>query len=425
MKKLFFGALLVIIMLTIPPIRALAEVPKVPVVILLKKELAMTFGIASLKPFGVEIVKTYNIINGFAADIPEDKIEELKRSPLVASVDPDVEVRALDINADMQIRVDMVWAAGETGQGIPVAILDTGINANHSEFSGRILKCHNEIFSDPNTCDDQNGHGTHVAGIVGAAGSNPDAKGVAPAVSFYIDQVLDANGSGSLSGIIAGIDWSVTNGTKIINLSLGTGPISTTQPNCDNVYPSFTTAINNAVAAGVTVVAAAGNSGTQGVGAPGCISSTIAVAAVDSRDKIASFSSQGAPVADHGISAPGVSIFSSLPGGYGFLSGTSMATPHVSGTIALMLKANSSLTPADVRTILFSNACTTTTAPSCTTGTVPNSAYGHGRIDSLRAYTVAIPEFPVAMLVLAAALGALIIFVEKRPRISSRRITWH
>lgn len=391
MKKLLAGSIFALIIITMLTITAFAQVQKVPVVILFKDK-PKDEHVNLVKSNDGEITRTYNIINGFAANLPEDKVENLKRNPLVISVDQDVEVRATDINADTQIRANQVWAVGDIGQAVPVAILDTGIDNTHPEFSARILKCHNEIFLNPNTCKDNNGHGTHVAGIAGAAGVDINAKGVAPAVSLYIDQVLNSAGSGTLSGIIAGIDWSVANGAKVISMSLGTDPISTTEPNCDTAFPSFTSAVNNAVAAGVTVVAASGNEGTLGVDAPGCISSTIAVGAVDSTDTIASFSSQGGPMADHGIVAPGVNIFSSWKnGGYNTISGTSMATPHVSGTIALMLQTNPALTPATIKSTLFNTACTGLTNPSCPTVAVPNTSYGHGRVDAFAAYSAVAP----------------------------------
>jgi len=390
-----------------------AESQKVPVVILFKEKPTNVDLDLVRSNFG-EITRVYHIINGMAAKLPQDRIDVLKLNPRVLSVDPDVEVTALDLAADKQIRADQVWTAGDTGQGIPVAILDTGIWKGHGEFLGsdyktRIALCHNELFSDSATCDDLNGHGTHVAGIVGAFGSGTDwsARGVAPEVKFYIDQVLDSNGSGSLSGIIAGIDWAVTNQARVISMSLGTNPLLTiydkTKPNCDGVYPSMTTAVKNAVSAGVTVVAAAGNSGTSGLGAPACISSAIAVGAVDSTDTIASFSSRGGPMKDHGIVAPGVNIYSTwLYSGYNTLSGTSMATPHVAGTVALMLKTNPALTPSTVRSILFSTACTSSTSPACSaiTGT-PNTVYGYGRVDALRAYSAVVSP-PTASLSLSA-----------------------
>ena len=391
-KTLLAGTLLALLILTIPTLTASAQTQKVPVIILFKDKPTEKH-MQLIQSSGGEIKRTYHIINGFAANLPPGAIDNLKHNPLVISVDPDFEVKALDLGADTQIRANQVWTSA-TGQGVSVAILDTGTDTTHPEFSGRIALCHSEI-TNTNTCEDQNGHGTHTAGIAGAAGVNTNAKGVAPAVSLYIDQVLDSTGSGSISGVIAGIDYVTAHGAKVISMSLGTNPISRSQPNCDTAIPSLTTAINNAVSAGVTVVAAAGNSGKQGVGAPGCISSTIAVGAVDSTDTIASFSSVGGPMADHGIVAPGVNIFSSyVGGGYATLSGTSMATPHVSGTIGLMLQSNPTLTPAQVKNTLFSTACTSTTSPSCPTGTVPNTVYGYGRIDALRAFNAVAPPAP-------------------------------
>lgn len=134
-------------------------------------------------------------------------------------------------------------------------------------------------------------------------------------------------------------------------MSLGFN-INVKTSNCDNAIPSLTGAINTAVNNGTTVVAAAGNSGGAGVNPPGCISETIAVGATDFNDNLASFSGQGFAMQDHGVVAPGVNIFSTLPGGYGTLSGTSMATPAVAGAVALLKSANSGLTPADMKTKL-------------------------------------------------------------------------
>lgn len=376
---------------------------RIPVVILFKHHDAVKHK-AMVEGQGGQVKTSFKIINGISAKLSLRAIEKLKKDPDVASIDPDVRVTALDSSADTQIRADQVWPAGDTGKGVSVAILDTGIDTTHPEFSGRIVLCHSEL-THTDTCTDGNGHGTHVAGIIGASGVNPSAKGVAPAVSYYIDQVLDSTGSGTLSGIISGIDWAVGNHTKVISMSLGTSPIVTTQPNCDTSYPSLTSAINAAVSSGVTVVAAAGNSGTSGVGAPGCISSTITVGAVDNTNTIASFSSQGGPMADHGISAPGVNIFSSVPTGscqlcsptgYLTLSGTSMATPHVTGTVALLLAASPSLTPTAIKNAIFGTACTSTSTPACPTGEAPNNIYGHGRVDALSAFNaVSTPPPPV------------------------------
>ena len=332
---------------------------------------------AFLGSVGGTITHEYSIINGVAVSVPEAGIKELRANPSVQSVDPDVEVKAADLGADTQIHADQVWASGYTGSGVRLAILDTGIATQHPEFAGRIVACNSEVKG-AHTCEDDNGHGTHVAGIAGAQGVNSAAKGVAPGILLMSDKVLNKYGSGSLSQVIAGIDWAVTNNAAIISMSLGTSPADGggTQSNCDGVYPTFTSAIDNAVARGVTVVAAAGNSGTSGLGAPGCIGSVIAVGAVDGTDALAGFSSQGAAMRDHGIVAPGVSIFSAWPGGYATLSGTSMATPVVAGTVALMLSRNSSLTPSSLRAELFSGA-------ACVASVCPNNLIGHGRVDAM------------------------------------------
>ena len=156
---------------------------------------------------GGKIKTSFSGVDVVAAKLTRQAIEKIRNDPNVASIDPDITVQALDIAADTQIRADKVWAMGDTGKGVPVAILDTGIDTTHPEFTGRIGLCHSEI-TNTNTCEDGNGHGTHVAGIVGASGVNPSAKGVAPSVTLLIDQVLDSTGSSTLSSIIAGIDWA-------------------------------------------------------------------------------------------------------------------------------------------------------------------------------------------------------------------------
>lgn len=344
-----------------------------------------------IKANGGEITRTYKIINGLAANLPAKAIQNLKNNPSVISIDPDVEFHAIELDADTRIGASQVWTLGTnqaTGNGVRVAILDTGIDTDNVEFgSGRIIGCHSEMGISEPTCEDLHGHGTHVAGIIGAGGVDSAAKGVAYDVSYLIDKVLAKNGSGSLDGIIAGIDWAVANNAKVISMSLGTSAYSDqSAPNCDTWYPTMTSAVNNAVLQGVTVVVAAGNSDISGVGLPACISNTIAVAAVNDNDSLASFSSIGGAVKDHGISAPGVNIYSSLPGNtYASWSGTSMATPVVTGSIALLLEDHPSMTPASIKNALFSTACTGSTTPSCPTGAVPNISYGYGRVDVLRA----------------------------------------
>ncbi len=357
-----------------------AKTDKVPVIILFASSTGENVERAAVASVGGEVTRAYHIISGVAAHVPTTAVNGLKRNPRVLSVDPDVEVQAADIVANQQVSADDVWAQGYDGSGVRLAILDSGIATSHIEFAGRIVACKTEVVG-TTTCEDDQGHGTHAAGIAGAKGIDGRAKGVAPSVLFMVDKVLNSSSKGFFSDIIAGIDWATSNNAQIISMSLGTSPVdgAGTQSNCDSWYPSLTTAINNAVAAGVTVVAAAGNSGTSGLGAPGCISSVIAVAAVDSSDTLASFSSRGVALKDHGVAAPGESLYSTyLNGGYTTMSGTSMATPMVSGTIALMLSKDPKLSPSDIRDILFSNS-------DCVSGTCPNTNIGYGRINALKA----------------------------------------
>ncbi|HUL51692.1 MAG TPA: S8 family serine peptidase, partial [Verrucomicrobiae bacterium] len=420
-KQLIGLSVILMLFLAGPTNSVSAEPKKIHVVVLHKKHSIHTHA-PTIKSNIVGVTKSFKIIDGYAADLSPTEIEQLKNDPDVASVDYDLQVKALDSSADTQIRANQIWQSGNTGQGIPIAILDTGIDTSHPEFSGRILQCHSELTG-TDTCEDQYGHGTHVAGIAAASGINPLAKGVAPQASLYIDQVLDSTGGGTISSVIAGIDWAVTNHAKVISMSFGTNPLSTTQSNCDSALPSLTEAINNAVASGVTVVAAAGNSGSSGIGAPGCISSTIAVGAVNSTNVITSFSSVGGAMTDHGISAPGVNILSSVPtsictlcnsSGYASLSGTSMATPSVAGMVALMIKSNPSLSPASIKSALFADACSINTVPNCPTGTVPNQNYGFGRVDTFVTFgSTEIPPPSISLSPNTGTVGSLVTVTGK------------
>ncbi|MFA4815566.1 MAG: S8 family peptidase, partial [Candidatus Gracilibacteria bacterium] len=172
--------------------------------------------------------------------------------------------------------------------------------------------------------NDDNGHGSHVAGIVAARNNTSGVVGVGPAADLYAVKVLNAAGSGYLSDVIEGIQWAMANGMQVINMSLGTG---------SNIQ-SFHDAVIAAKNAGVVVVAAAGNSGGSVI-YPAAYSEAIAVSATDRNNVIASWSSRG-PEID--LAAPGVSIYSTYKGtGYATLSGTSMAAPHVAGSAALVL----------------------------------------------------------------------------------------
>lgn len=288
--------------------------------------------------------------------------------------------------ANQQIGATVVHTSGNTGAGRKIVVLDTGYNYTHPELISSYLGGKDFVNNDADPADD-NGHGSHVAGIITADGINPSAKGVAPSAGVIAGKVLDLNGSGYFSDVVAGIYWAIDGpdgvygttddfGADAVSLSLGTAAPYTYRGSCDGVLPDLTNAIKYAVQHDVGVVVAAGNSGNAGVAIPGCISYATTVGAVDSRDKIASFSGRGNAL---DIVAPGISIYSSVLGsGYASWNGTSMATPMVSGVIALMKSAKSSLTAVQVQSKLFSTAKDLGRFGKDTT-------YGWGRVNAAKA----------------------------------------
>ncbi|MBS3903135.1 MAG: S8 family peptidase [Anaplasmataceae bacterium] len=215
-----------------------------------------------------------------------------------------------------------VWANYQ-GDPIKVAVIDTGIDLDHPDLQANIKKQYNAIYSWRNA-DDDNGHGSHVAGIIAALNNNQGVVGVAPRVDLFAVKVLNSRGSGYLSDIVEGIDWAIQNQAQVINLSLGSSSDS----------PSLRDAVVRAYNAGVVVIAAAGNNGGA-VLYPAAYPQVIAVSATDSNNQLASWSNRGSEV---DLAAPGVSIYSTYSrGAYKTLNGTSMASPHVAGVAALIL----------------------------------------------------------------------------------------
>lgn len=242
-----------------------------------------------------------------------------------------------------KIQAPGAWDSAQGSSSLRIAILDTGIDQNHEDLSGKILA--NKNFTRSSTVDDKYGHGTHVAGIAAAATNN--AKGVA-GVGFNSSlmnvKVLGDNGSGFLSWVASGITYAADNGAKVINMSLGSTSSASTLEN----------AVNYAWGKGVVIVAAAGNNNTSTLFYPAAYTNVIAVAATDSNDSKASFSNYGSWV---DIAAPGKDIFSTMPNhsnrigikNYGYLSGTSMASPYVAGVAALVAAKFPALTNTDIR----------------------------------------------------------------------------
>lgn len=257
----------------------------------------------------------------------------------------EIQEEASEIPQGIQmINAPYLWEAGKKGDGVVVAIIDTGCQTDHPDLAGRIIGGRNftgDYSKNPNKYDDNNGHGTHVAGTIAAIENNAGVVGAAPLVKLLIVKVLDKNGSGSYQSIIDGINYAVawrgSNGEKVrvISMSLG-GPSDVAK---------LHDAVKNAVANDVLVVCAAGNEGdnnssTNEYSYPAAYNEATAVGAVDFNKKMATFSDSNDNV---DLVAPGVGILSTYIGGkYATLSGTSMATPHVSGAAALIINASES-----------------------------------------------------------------------------------
>lgn len=318
---------------------------------------------------------TYHIINAKAVEIPEQAIENIKENPRVKYVEDDSIVHAVGEVTPWgvdRIDADLVWSDNK-GTSVRVAIIDTGIDKDHPDLQTNVKGGVNFVSkpswrpADPDKWDDDNGHGTHCAGIVAAVDNDIGVIGVAPEADLYGVKVLDGTGSGYESDVIAGIEWSSDNGMQVISMSLSSSSYST----------SLEGACNVAAGARIVVVAAAGNSGPRDntVLYPAKYESVIAVSATDDTDTIASFSSRGAEVE---LAAPGVSIYSTYKGGgYATMDGTSMACPHVAGTAALVI--GSGITGSDaVRARLGDTA-----KDLGVTG--KDNLYGYGLVDAFKA----------------------------------------
>ncbi|MDX1521788.1 MAG: S8 family peptidase, partial [Anaerolineae bacterium] len=255
-----------------------------------------------------------------------------------------------------QVKADQVWSR-VTGLGVKVAIIDTGIDDDHPDLT---VSGGASFVPGVGSWDDDQGHGTHVAGIVGARNNPIGVVGVAPDASLYAVKVLAGDGSGQLSWILAGMEWARDNGAQVANMSLGSNVIT---PNAACIV-AYQRAAEALAEAGCIVVAAAGNNGrafNEWVGQPARCPGFMAVAALDRDQALADFSSRGpadlCPTCGVEISAPGVNINSTWPGGgYRELSGTSMACPHVSGAAALIVEQHPTWEPARIRDRLKSSA---------------------------------------------------------------------
>jgi len=320
---------------------------------------------AIVKGVGGQIKYTYHIVDAIAASIPEKAIDALQKSPNVRYVELDGEIFAVGQTLPWgvdRIDAEVVWTNYYTGQGVSVAIIDSGIDNDHPDLNVKdgvnFVSIPSWRTPDPNKWDDDNGHGTHAAGIVAALDNDIGVVGVAPGVDLYALKVLGRTGSGNYSDVIAAIEWCMGNSIQVTNNSYG----SSGDPG-ETVKAAF----DKSAADGILHVAAAGNGGS--VIYPAAYPSVIAVSATDSSDNLASFSSIGEQVE---LAAPGVDIYSTYKGGgYTTMSGTSMACPHVAGVAALVIASGTS----DVRGKLQSTAYDLGTEGR-------DSQFGYGLVDA-------------------------------------------
>jgi thermitase len=317
----------------------------------------------NLKKYSATIIKRIDAINRLVIQVPkgqEDAIlSELKKDNLIEAAEPDYINKAFFVPSDPSLNVQ--YGLANTGQvikgqqgtahadinaevawditrgnGVKIAILDTGIDANHPDLSGKIV-AQKDFIGGAASANDNFGHGTHTAGIAAASTNNSiGISGMCPDCQLIIGKVLDDQGSGPDSTIIDGITWAADNGAKVISMSFGGTGNSTAKQ----------AAIDYAWGKGAVLVASAGNTGQTGKNYPGANTKVVSVAATDNKDQKASFSTYGTWVS---VAAPGKSIYSTLPThaynlqqtkntnlNYDYLDGTSMSCPMVAGVVGLI-----------------------------------------------------------------------------------------
>ncbi len=337
---------------------------------------------------GGKIKIEYKLRPAVAASLPPKAIENLRKNPNIKSIVTDIEIHTMEYGTSYfsdwgikQIGADKVHNNGIKGETINVAILDTGADLDHPDLVSNIVYSYDfSGFNDPDASD-RNGHGTHVAGTVGALLNSNGVVGVAPDVNLYILKVFTDSGRGSYSDVIEALEWcylthgdsNSNNDIQIVSMSLGS--------EYADGDPDFEDLVDTLYDVGILLVGAAGNSGSanDNVIYPARYENVIAVAATDINNYKASFSSTGPAVE---ISAPGVLIRSTYKNDrYATMSGTSMATPHLAGTAALVMAANPGISNVEVRQILRDTADDRGEPGR-------DTSYGFGLVD---AYEAAVP----------------------------------
>lgn len=343
----------IVLLVAVPASAARGDGPRATFIVVFKDSGTRARAVATehSSRFGAQVQQVYeHALKGYAASIPEAKIGALVADGRVASVERDAEVTTLTTQSNATWGIDRVdqrtlplsstFSYSNTGAGVTAYVIDTGIRSTHAEFGGRVVQGTDTVDGSV-PADDCNGHGTHVAGTVGGT-----TYGVAKGVTLVAVRVLNCAGSGTISGVIAGIDWVTGNHQPgqpaVANMSLG-----------GSASNALDTAVRNSIADGVSYAIAAGNSSANACNfSPARVADAMTIGATDQTDRRASFSNRGRCV---DWFAPGVGITSAWSTGntaVNTISGTSMATPHTAGVAALYLQSAPTAAPAAVRAAL-------------------------------------------------------------------------
>jgi subtilisin family serine protease/protocatechuate 3,4-dioxygenase beta subunit len=336
------------------------------------------------RQLGGQVKETISDIGVQVITVPKgqanEKVKAYRANARVAYAEPDFVAKAAGSPDDplfgyqwglSKVEAPQAWGVTTGNSSIKIAILDTGVDSDHPDLAGKIVS--NINFSGSNTTDDVYGHGTHVAGIAAAVTNNGiGVAGLGYSSTIMNVKVLGDDGVGYWSWVAQGIIWAADHGAQIINLSLGGSDTSSTLED----------AINYAWNKGVVVIAAAGNNGNSSPFYPAYYPNCIAIAATDANDALAPWSNRGDWV---DVAAPGVSVYSTMTnGGYWYMSGTSMASPHVAGLAALVFTTVSD-TNGDGK---LNDEVRSRIEATCDDISV--TGIGHGRIDAARAVSSAL-----------------------------------
>jgi len=297
---------------------------------------------------------------------------------------------------DHDIDAPEAWDIHTGGSSVTIAVIDTGVDLDHSDLQAKIVAGKDYVNND-SLADDDNGHGTHVAGIAAASGNNGiGIAGVSWGAKVMPLKVLNSAGSGTTADLAEAIVYAADNGAKVINMSLGAS--------CGSGWPDVEEAINYALGKGVLLVAASGNNYSTPVLCPGAINGVVAVGATDSNDARPSYSTYGAAL---DVAAPGSGIYSTYyGGGYTTMSGTSMASPHVAGLAALLRSYAPGMTSSEVEALIKQ-----TTDDLGSAGW--DQYYGYGRINARRA---------LERIALQISPAQPVLFIDDDPGVASSQV---